>query len=537
MAAESGGHLCSQPAEMHMDAESLSDGSVPCDLADSFVFPIRKPGLSTLKRSADPSPSSSAHQGPKRPTVKNLNLSPNQQPASSPLPSASSPSAPCLILREDHKSLPFNFFNTALPKWTALACLIPSSLERNQKGTVIVGQINPDKAIALHSAPHKFIMNEITYLLKVPQTHTPYIGEIIFDLTDIDDRSILSLSETQIMAQLTVSSSCATNAILSVQKVYPRKTLSDSDSLYSSVHSMRISIECSSAIPDRVFFHSVSLRVSPYILPPIRCFRCQRYGHGAISCRRSARCARCSSTNHITTACNPSNELNCFACGPGSSHTCSSTRCKFYKAALTIAAHVQCGNLNRDQASAHYASLYSSPEKVPPAQPLIMPSPVFSPQLPPTKGYPKPVTNTAASSSSSSIPSLHPSPVSCNFTAAQRKAPKGLQSQKTPPHMTPEYADVLSGNLWYNSQGPCISPAVAQGSSCSGSSPTVPSPHSPSTSSPASSASGSPILTLLKSLFQHLLGWILSSLSTDSPVAVIFSTLLQSLSASLLSSS
>ena len=515
-----------------VDDTSLSDPS------DSFVFPTKKRNIS-LKRPAaadfDSATVSSASQNSKYTHLRNLNPSSNHHPASAP------PSA-CLILREDHKALPFNFFNSALPKWTALSYLIPSSLERNQKGTVIVGQIQTDKIIAFHAAPHHFILNKINYLIKVPQTHTPFIGEVVFDLVDIEERSILSLSEIQLMPLLTVSSSCATNAILSVKKLYPRKTLSESDSSYSSINSMRISVECSSAVPDRVFFENVSLRVFPFIIPPIRCFCCQRYGHGAISCRRSARCAKCSSLEHPTTACDASNELNCFACGPSSSHACSSVRCKFYKAALRIAAQVQCGNIPRDKASVYYASLYSNPKELPSAQPLVMPSPALPPQLfsPATyskssmKTWPNLTTNTASTLSSASVPvpSHHP-PLNTdgNLTSAQ-KPKKNVQPLKLPPHMTPEYAEVLSGNLWFDSLGPCKPPAVVPGSPCLGSPPAVPSSPSATSRTP-----GSPVLTLLKSLLHQLLGWILSCLPTDSPTAAIFSTLLQSFSAALLSSS
>lgn len=70
-------------------------------------------------------------------------------------------------------------------------------------------QIHNDKVVTFHSAPPLFVMNKIYYLTKVPHTRTPFIGEVIFDLLNIDNRSRLSLSETQIMALLSASSSSA----------------------------------------------------------------------------------------------------------------------------------------------------------------------------------------------------------------------------------------------------------------------------------------------------------------------------------------
>jgi hypothetical protein len=137
---------------------------LPCDSSESFIFQNKKPkqNFPSLKSPAPESLSPSS----------SFSFS-HKSPENSSHHSPSSSSSTCLILRDDHKALPFNFFNSALPNWTALACLVPSSLERNQKGTVIVGQINKDKKIAFHSAPHSFLQKEIKYSIRVLQTHTP----------------------------------------------------------------------------------------------------------------------------------------------------------------------------------------------------------------------------------------------------------------------------------------------------------------------------------------------------------------------------
>lgn len=552
MGTKSGGILLSQPAEdMITDHNSNPFPDPPPDSnKSSTVTSLKMQKAQSMKRSADFDSMHPSDLGSRR--AKNPNCSTSNSTHLST--SSGSSTTTCLILRQDHKALPFNFFNVALRSWSVLKCLLPNSLERNQKGTVIGGQIDKNKLVAFHASPQSFELNNIKYLAKVPQTHTPFTGEVVFDLNDIDDRSLLSISESEIKDLLTISSS-SNNSILSVRKLFPRKTLPIEDPAYLTVQAMRISIECSTSLPERVFFENVSLKVFPFILPPTRCFCCQRYGHGAISCRRSARCAKCSSTQHITAACDSDKQF-CFACQ--APHTCSSVRCKFYKAALAIAALVQDGRLHKDQASIHYAALYSEPDKVPNAPPLITASPILTSRFPSPnpisyssmQSWPKPATSsTSISSSFSSLfstpphhaPSLSSLSQSDPLTSAQ-KAPKKVPIRPTPPHLTPEYSQALKGDLWFNSQGACSSPQTHTHLPSSPLSAHPPSSHQ--TSSPGeqtSSETESPIFTLLKSflkpLLQKLLDWILSSLPTDSPTASIFSTLLQSLSASLSSSS
>lgn len=129
-------------------------------------------------------------------------------------------------------------------------------------------------------------MNTIKYIIKKPKLYPSYIGEVTFDLKDLDDRSILSLSEEQLFEHITLPlpvSNTSANNIVNIAKLYPRHPIS-SEQLEEdqSTRSMRISIEYSHFVPDRIFFQQVSIRVLPYIVPPTRCYNCQRYGHGGL---------------------------------------------------------------------------------------------------------------------------------------------------------------------------------------------------------------------------------------------------------------
>lgn len=91
-----------------------------------------------------------------------------------------------------------------------------------------------------------------------------------------------------------------------------------------------------SKIPDNVHVGYILVRVRPYIPDPVRCFRCQSFGHTTHKCRGDAKCAKCASTLHCTTDCN-SLTTNCANCS--GTHPVWSRRCPTFlreKEILTI---------------------------------------------------------------------------------------------------------------------------------------------------------------------------------------------------------
>ena len=67
-------------------------------------------------------------------------------------------------------------------------------------------------------------------------------------------------------------------------------------------------------LPPYVMVGYVRVKVRTFIPNPMRCFRCQRFGHTRISCRGSPTCSKCSSTDHIDDDCE-SDTLRCVNCG------------------------------------------------------------------------------------------------------------------------------------------------------------------------------------------------------------------------------
>ncbi|GBO15279.1 hypothetical protein AVEN_257171-1 [Araneus ventricosus] len=54
----------------------------------------------------------------------------------------------------------------------------------------------------------------------------------------------------------------------------------------------------------------MKLAVRPFIPNPLRCFKCQRFGHSQTNCRGALTCARCAEQGHISQQCTEK-EMSC----------------------------------------------------------------------------------------------------------------------------------------------------------------------------------------------------------------------------------
>ncbi|GBN78939.1 hypothetical protein AVEN_50735-1 [Araneus ventricosus] len=80
-------------------------------------------------------------------------------------------------------------------------------------------------------------------------------------------------------------------------------------------------------IPDSVRAGYIKLTVRPYIPNPLRCYKCQRFGHSKASCRGTLTCARCAEAGHESSDCKASEKcVNCKG-----SHTSFSRLCSAWK--------------------------------------------------------------------------------------------------------------------------------------------------------------------------------------------------------------
>ena len=75
--------------------------------------------------------------------------------------------------------------------------------------------------------------------------------------------------------------------------------------------------------------HVVTIRKD--LCEPIRCNKCQLYGHIHSACLSDEKCAFCASNDHTTADCHPNQRPCCVSCGPDSNHASSSCICLTFK--------------------------------------------------------------------------------------------------------------------------------------------------------------------------------------------------------------
>ena len=89
----------------------------------------------------------------------------------------------------------------------------------------------------------------------------------------------------------------------------------------------------STTLPDKINIGWLRKDVRVFIPNPLRCFKCQRFGHGSSSCRQTARCQRCGDSPHDGSECKT--PLKCLSCG-SEDHSVSSTQCPIWKKEKSI---------------------------------------------------------------------------------------------------------------------------------------------------------------------------------------------------------
>lgn len=75
-------------------------------------------------------------------------------------------------------------------------------------------------------------------------------------------------------------------------------------------------------LTNRVFISNALVSVQKDLQEPIRCNKCQQYGHIRENCPNPERCANCA-RDHPTPDCNHPNDHHCVSCGTSSTHSSS----------------------------------------------------------------------------------------------------------------------------------------------------------------------------------------------------------------------
>ncbi|GFT51122.1 uncharacterized protein TNCV_4817231 [Trichonephila clavipes] len=87
-------------------------------------------------------------------------------------------------------------------------------------------------------------------------------------------------------------------------------------------------------LPTTIKAGYLNCKIRPYIPNPLRCFKCQRFGHSQNSCRGQLTCSRCAAVGHSSTDCTL--EPKCINCSQ--IHTADSKLCPKWKTEKEIQA-------------------------------------------------------------------------------------------------------------------------------------------------------------------------------------------------------
>ena len=96
--------------------------------------------------------------------------------------------------------------------------------------------------------------------------------------------------------------------------------------------------------------------VRPYIPNPMRCFKCQEFGHGAAVCKKNVKCVRCSVEGHEDKGCTA--PFKCSHCSAGHSAYCKD--CPVWKQEIAIQEYKARNGCTFGQAKAHFMALPKS---------------------------------------------------------------------------------------------------------------------------------------------------------------------------------
>ncbi|GFX19445.1 uncharacterized protein TNCV_3051031 [Trichonephila clavipes] len=209
-------------------------------------------------------------------------------------------------------------------------------------------------------------------------------------------------------------------------------------------------------LPTTVKAGYLNCKIRAYISNPLRCFKCQRFGHSQIACRGQLTCSRCASVGHSSADCSLAQK--CVNCSQP--HSSDSKQCPKWKAEKEIQAiktnrnisYLEARKLIAPQLSQTYAQVAKPSTVTSTAQtdenitqiqcpPLQLLQPLLS--VPQPNKYPS-ITSVSTSSSTTQA-NLLPSASSIKpTTEIASRLPKPISSSAAPENSLNTSASSLS---------------------------------------------------------------------------------------------
>ena len=110
-------------------------------------------------------------------------------------------------------------------------------------------------------------------------------------------------------------------------------------------------------LPSTIKAGYLSLRVDLYVPNPLRCFKCQRFGHHQDHCRAESACVQCGKQGHDGSAC--SDTPSCKNCG--GEHSSNSKDCSTWKKEKSFQQIRYSKNISYFEAKRHFEATQPAP--------------------------------------------------------------------------------------------------------------------------------------------------------------------------------
>ena len=108
-------------------------------------------------------------------------------------------------------------------------------------------------------------------------------------------------------------------------------------------------------LPEKILWDNMVYKVRPYIYTPLRCYKCQDYGHGRNSCTGRLICPLCLESHKMEECPRNFREIECYKCGLN--HMVGDHSCDFHKHAVIIEGKKRRGEITYAESKRRFNSL------------------------------------------------------------------------------------------------------------------------------------------------------------------------------------
>ena len=277
-----------------------SDPRSSPDLARSYdLCPSSDPA-----RNTDPRPNSAA--APAQPTV--VRSPDNDHSASSTSEPFLSPSGSYLVVKPCDDTVSFRKINVFWPQKqiSAICGTADVEIEAPANGTLV---------LKTHSRVHTKALLKVTTFCGKKVTISLHQGRNTCKGT-IFAPELRHMTEDEILSDLKGDGVIHIRRLTSFREGQRRDT------------NLLVLTFNSTSLPDTLVIGWLRKDVRVFVPNPLRCYKCQRFGHGSSTCRQTARCHKCGEAPHDGSDCTA--PQLCLSCG-SSDHLVSSSQCPVWK--------------------------------------------------------------------------------------------------------------------------------------------------------------------------------------------------------------